>query len=102
MATATLRSSPWSPWEQRTSPTTSSNARVSRCINMTDKLNYRSTSLWIFLNNWVSICSGCFFFVGAALPGEVRPHHRSVFDFDEDALLISASIFVEIVRDVLA
>jgi metal-dependent amidase/aminoacylase/carboxypeptidase family protein len=40
--------------------------------------------------------------VGAALPGEVRPHHRSVFDFDEDALLISASMFVEIVRDVLA
>jgi metal-dependent amidase/aminoacylase/carboxypeptidase family protein len=26
---------------------------------------------------------GCFFFVGAALPGETRPHHKSVFDFDE-------------------
>lgn len=26
---------------------------------------------------------GCFFFVGAALPGEARPHHKSVFDFDE-------------------
>lgn len=26
---------------------------------------------------------GCFFFVGAALPGEMRPHHKSVFDFDE-------------------
>lgn len=26
---------------------------------------------------------GCFFFVGAALPGELKPHHKSVFDFDE-------------------
>jgi metal-dependent amidase/aminoacylase/carboxypeptidase family protein len=27
--------------------------------------------------------TGCFFFVGAALPGEPRPHHRAEFDFDE-------------------
>jgi metal-dependent amidase/aminoacylase/carboxypeptidase family protein len=40
---------------------------------------------------------GCFFFVGAALPGELRPHHKSVFDFDERAMLISASMFVRIV-----
>jgi hypothetical protein len=26
---------------------------------------------------------GCFFFVGAAKPGVLRPHHKSVFDFDE-------------------
>ncbi|RYG98328.1 M20/M25/M40 family metallo-hydrolase [archaeon] len=26
---------------------------------------------------------GCFFFVGGALPGIARPHHKSVFDFDE-------------------
>ena len=26
---------------------------------------------------------GAFFFVGAGLPGEARPHHKSVFDFDE-------------------
>jgi amidohydrolase len=45
---------------------------------------------------------GCFFFVGAALPGEVRPHHKSVFDFDENAMLISASIFIEIIYSVLA
>jgi len=44
---------------------------------------------------------GCFFFVGAALPGEMRPHHKSVFDFDERAMLISASVFVQIVRDKL-
>lgn len=25
--------------------------------------------------------------VGCALPGEIRPHHKSVFDFDEVSLL---------------
>ncbi len=44
---------------------------------------------------------GCFFFVGGALPGEERPHHKSVFDFDERAILIAASIFVNIVTDLL-
>lgn len=41
---------------------------------------------------------GTFFFVGAALPGELRPHHKSVFDFDEAALPITASVFVHLVR----
>jgi amidohydrolase len=41
---------------------------------------------------------GTFFFVGAALPGELRPHHKSVFDFDEECLPIVASVFVHIVR----
>ena len=41
---------------------------------------------------------GAFFFVGAALPGEPRPHHKSVFDFDEDALLVSAAMFLGIVE----
>lgn len=41
---------------------------------------------------------GCFFFVGAGLPGAQRPHHKSVFDFDERALMIGASVFVNIVR----
>eukprot|EP00047_Mylnosiga_fluctuans_P019761 m.85794 g.85794 ORF g.85794 m.85794 type:complete len:398 (+) comp8254_c0_seq1:87-1280(+) len=44
---------------------------------------------------------GCFFFVGAALPGDPRPHHKSVFDFDEDAILLGASVFVQIIRDVI-
>lgn len=44
---------------------------------------------------------GCFFFVGAALPGEEKPHHKSVFDFDEKALQISASMFVQIISDLL-
>ena len=45
---------------------------------------------------------GAFFFVGGALPGELRPHHKSVFDFDEDCLLVGASVFVQIVRDIIA
>ena len=44
---------------------------------------------------------GCFIFVGCALPGELRPHHKSVFDFDENALLISSSLLVQIIRDIL-
>jgi metal-dependent amidase/aminoacylase/carboxypeptidase family protein len=44
---------------------------------------------------------GCFWFVGAALPGDVRPHHKSVFDFDEDALLLSASLLVGVARRLL-
>ena len=44
---------------------------------------------------------GAFIFVGAALPGEVRPHHKSVFDFDEDAMLVSASLYIQIARDLL-
>lgn len=38
----------------------------------------------IGLNSYYLLCGeGCFYFVGAALPGEPRPHHKSVFDFDE-------------------
>jgi len=44
---------------------------------------------------------GAFIFVGAALPGDPRPHHKSVFDIDENSLLISASLLVKIVREKL-
>ena len=36
----------------------------------------------------LSFYLGCFFFVGAALPGELRPHHKSVFDFDEVRIIV--------------
>lgn len=36
-----------------------------------------------FLTPFGIYAPGCFFFVGAALPGDNRPHHKSVFDFDE-------------------
>jgi amidohydrolase len=35
---------------------------------------------------------GCFYFVGAALPGDPRPHHKSVFDFDEVSNIVNFSI----------
>jgi hypothetical protein len=43
-----------------------------------------------FANRCVWFCweAGCYFFVGARLPGEVRPHHKAVFDFDEVRALI--------------
>jgi amidohydrolase len=44
---------------------------------------------------------GCFFFVGAALPGELRPHHKSVFDFDERAMEVTASVFVQLIKNLL-
>jgi len=44
---------------------------------------------------------GCFFFVGAALPGELRPHHKSVFDFDERAMEVTSSVFVQLIRILL-
>lgn len=83
------------------------------------------------LNAYSAVSPGCFFFVGAALPGEARPHHKSVFDFDEvgicaprtswsascassntahllrvsfvpqRALFVGASIFVQIIRNEL-
>ena len=45
---------------------------------------------------------GAFFFVGAALPGqELRPHHKSVFDFAEETMLVGASVFVQLIHDLL-
>jgi metal-dependent amidase/aminoacylase/carboxypeptidase family protein len=50
---------------------------------------------------YVNVHVGCFFFVGAGLPGERRPHHKSVFDFDERAMLVAASVLVQLTRDIL-
>jgi amidohydrolase len=47
---------------------------------------------------------GCFLFLGSAKlqhkPSDV-PHHCSHFDFDERALALGASIFVELIREML-
>jgi hypothetical protein len=45
------------------------------------------------IHQYVVCCIGCFFFVGAALPGEVRGHHKSVFDFDEVRWVLLYSMF---------
>lgn len=53
----------------------------------------------------VSGIKGCFFFVGAAPKTEAagnRPHHNPAFTIDEDAMLIGASIFVQLVENRLA
>lgn len=44
---------------------------------------------------------GAFFFVGAGLEGDLRPHHKSVFDFDERALLVSATLYLNLIDDIL-
>ncbi len=47
---------------------------------------------------------GCFFFVGSSPPGvepgEI-PHHCSRFDIDERALLVGASVFVQLAENLL-
>jgi len=48
--------------------------------------------------------TGCFFFVGAAPKAEAagdRPHHNPAFTIDEDAMLVGASVFVELVESQL-
>ena len=41
-----------------------------------------------------------FIFVGAAIAdGVVRPHHSSIFDIEEKALVVSAGLFLQIVED---
>lgn len=47
---------------------------------------------------------GCFFFIGSAPPGKEPmsvPHHCSHFDIDERALLVGASMFVQLIFDKL-
>ena len=47
---------------------------------------------------------GCFFFVGSSPPGfepGELPHHCSHFDIDERALLVGASVFVRLAKDLL-
>jgi len=47
---------------------------------------------------------GCFFFVGAAPKAEAagdRPHHNPAFTIDEDAMLVGASVFVQLIEDQL-
>jgi amidohydrolase len=48
---------------------------------------------------------GCFFFIGSSpqgVPSGTIPHHCSHFDFDERALLVGASVLLELVENSLA
>ena len=42
---------------------------------------------------------GCFFFVGCAKEGPLRPHHSSVFDFDERALAVGTAVMEAVLRE---
>jgi amidohydrolase len=42
---------------------------------------------------------GCFFFVGSAPEGPHRPHHSPVFDIDERALPVAATLFEAVARE---
>ncbi len=56
-------------------------------------------------SNFLQEVPGCFFFVGSA-PQDRKPlsvpHHCSHFDFEERALLVGSSVFVEVVESELA
>ena len=45
---------------------------------------------------------GCFFFVGSGVPGE-QPvsHHTPEFDIVEESMMIGASIFVQLITDLM-
>lgn len=46
---------------------------------------------------------GCFFFVGSS-PGGLPtqfPHHSPQFDIVEDSLVVGASVFVQLIEDVM-
>ncbi len=42
---------------------------------------------------------GCFFFVGCAKEGPLRPHHSSRFDFDERALAVGTAVMEAVLRE---
>tara|TARA_B100000945_G_C20380691_1_gene597085 strand:+ start:80 stop:1252 length:1173 start_codon:yes stop_codon:yes gene_type:complete len=47
---------------------------------------------------------GCYFFVGSSPQGKKAlsvPHHCSHFDIDEKALLIGASVYIQLIKDLL-
>ena len=47
---------------------------------------------------------GCYFFVGSSPQGKKTlsvPHHCSHFDIDEKALLIGASVYIQLIKDLL-
>jgi amidohydrolase len=42
---------------------------------------------------------GCFFFVGCAREGELRPHHSPRFDIDERALAVGTAVMEAVLRE---
>jgi len=73
--------------------------RAAACVvgeeNITKQLTMGAEDFSRFLD----LKQGCFFFVGCAMEGEFRPHHKSVFDADERAMLVQVEMFLKVVRD---
>eukprot|EP00656_Telonema_subtile_P031103 TRINITY_DN3408_c0_g1_i2.p2 TRINITY_DN3408_c0_g1~~TRINITY_DN3408_c0_g1_i2.p2 ORF type:complete len:209 (+),score=63.76 TRINITY_DN3408_c0_g1_i2:712-1338(+) len=65
---------------------------------VTECLTMAAEDMSFFLN----AVPGCFFLVGSAPEGrEVLNHHTENFDFDEEALMIGASVLVQLVHDLM-
>jgi amidohydrolase len=61
----------------------------------TDTRTLGGEDMSVYLNR----VPGCFFFVGCAREGPLRPHHSPRFDIDERALAVGVRVFEAVVRE---
>ncbi len=61
----------------------------------TDTRTLGGEDMSVFLNR----VPGCFFFVGCAREGELRPHHSPRFDIDERALAVGTAVMEAVLRE---
>jgi amidohydrolase len=61
----------------------------------TDTRTLGGEDMSVFLNR----VPGCFFFVGCAREGELRPHHSPRFDIDERALAVGTVVMEAVLRE---
>eukprot|EP00658_Telonema_sp_P-2_P074089 TRINITY_DN6325_c0_g1_i3.p2 TRINITY_DN6325_c0_g1~~TRINITY_DN6325_c0_g1_i3.p2 ORF type:complete len:210 (+),score=41.49 TRINITY_DN6325_c0_g1_i3:891-1520(+) len=72
--------------------------KVSATGVIADCMTMASEDMSFFLN----AVPGCFFLIGSGGEGDqVLGHHTEDFDFHEDALLVGASVFVQLVEDLM-
>ena len=61
----------------------------------TDTRTLGGEDMSVFLN----AVPGCFFFVGCARDGTLRPHHSPRFDMDERALAVGTAVMEAVLRE---
>jgi amidohydrolase len=61
----------------------------------TDTRTLGGEDMSVFLNR----VPGCFFFVGCARDGGLRPHHSPRFDMDERALMVGTTVMEAVLRE---
>ena len=61
----------------------------------TDTRTLGGEDMSVFLNR----VPGCFFFVGCAADGTLRPHHSPTFDIDERALAVGTRVMEAVLRE---